>query len=109
MRSGPEARHAAIEAFSRDKLKELRPGQSIELDRIPMAVLESQPILAPLPAGAEFRVRVTYANRADLAWQMAQSNLIGNERAPEPLRRSLPDRLFSLQSSSDEILLTKSK
>ncbi|HEY3246538.1 MAG TPA: hypothetical protein VGM03_24600, partial [Phycisphaerae bacterium] len=109
LRAGPEARSAALEAFSRDKLKELRPGQSVEIGRIPISTLESQPLAASLPAGAEFQVRASCANRVDLAWQMAQSNLIGSDRAPEALRRPLPDRLFSFQTSSDELTLTKSK
>ncbi len=88
----------ALSDFARDRIVELAPGDSLDLDRIPLSlVLESQSPGSGISAGgAEVEVHVTLVNQCDLAWQQQHDPpLVNNRRVPQSLREPLPRRMLT--------------
>jgi len=101
------------EAFRLDRVMELAPGDSLELQRIALAdlfnaagqaaVAPSPPSPGSPPAGPVI-IRATWVNQTDPVWQQQQEPTpLGNPRAPAALRQPLPRRMLTGRLTSDPL------
>ena len=99
----------SLEAFTRQRFRELAPGESVELGRAPLARLMQTPGVQALPADADIELQAVLANQAGVAWQQSASGgwPLGNPRAPEALRTALPRRMITGRFTSNPVKLTK--
>jgi hypothetical protein len=97
-----------LDAFSRRRIRELAPGDSVELGRAPLAGLMRAKLVQGSPDGATFDLQATMVNQCDLTWQRGQQpSPLGNPRAPEALRTSLPRRMITGRFGSNPVTITK--
>ncbi|MHC4611245.1 MAG: hypothetical protein ACYS7M_12950 [Planctomycetota bacterium] len=98
----------SLDAFSRRRIRELAPGDSVELGRAPLAGLMRAKLVQGSPDGATFDLQATMVNQCDLTWQRGQQpSPLGNPRAPEALRTSLPRRMITGRFGSNPVTITK--
>ncbi|MFQ5492200.1 MAG: hypothetical protein ACE5GE_15900 [Phycisphaerae bacterium] len=94
--------------FSRQRLNRLEPGQVLEIGRLGLTQVRGRPAVKALPAGSAFKVRVSWGNLCDAAWQRGtEPATVGNPRAPADLRGPLPHRMLTGRFSSDALSLKK--
>jgi len=101
------------EAFRLDRVMELAPGDSLELQRIALADLldaAGHTAVAPSPSSpgsppaGPVIIRVTWINQTDSVWQQQQEPiLLGNPRAPAALRQPLPRRMIPGRLTSEPL------
>ena len=104
LRLGDQA-GATWQDFDPVLVREVEPGQSIELARISVNELKRRLLDARLDQRArEWEVYFSYANLCDLRWQQSQGTaLLGNPQAPPFLRKPLPLRLRAGWHSSNRV------
>ncbi len=98
-----DRQRASWHDFSKNKLVEVQPGESVELSKISYNDLRQRLTEAGADLKAEgWRLYFSYSNLCDRRWQRRQEVILqDNPNAPDLLLKPLPPRLLSARHTSN--------
>ena len=100
-----DRQRASWHDFSKNKLVEVQPGESVELSKISYNDLRQRLTEAGADLKAEgWRLYFSYSNLCDRRWQRRQEVILqDNPNAPDLLLKPLPPRLLSARHTSNAL------